>query len=146
MVCFWFTAVAALLIALVLCLAMREAVGGWISGIFPKSPVKAGDGVDIFLNGKYNRTATITGIAPDGVFIYNGKLRLPLDYRGRFYATGVDESDGSVLVYVGNRRHYRFVRVAEWVRRVFGVIDDAEMLPMEQTDSGNDNMEAEDEM
>ena len=53
---------------------------------------------------------------------------MPLDYRGRFYGIGVDTNDGSRLIYVGNRKHYRFVRMAEIIRKAFAVMDEVENL------------------
>ena len=101
----------------------KELVGEWLTGLFPVERLKKGDKVDVFLDGKYNRTATITG----SMLIYD-RLPLPVDYRGTFYATGVDQNDGSKLVYVKNRKHFKLVRAAELVKKVFNVLDDAENL------------------
>lgn len=109
---------------------LRETVGELLIKVFPKAPLKKGDKVDVFLNGAYNRTATVTGASAGKLYIYDGKLGLPIDYRGRFYAIAVDAADGSKLVYLGNRKNYRFVRAAELVRKSFSVIDDENMLPV----------------
>lgn len=105
----------------------KELVGEWVTGVFPEDPMKNGDRVDVFLNGRYNRAATITGITQDGIMIYD-MLPLPVDYRGKFYAIGVNRNDGSKLVYIKNRKLYKFIRAAEFVRKTFSVLDDAENL------------------
>ena len=51
----------------------------------------------------------------------------------RFYGIGVDPNDGSRLIYVGNRKHYRFIRLAEMIRKAFAVMDDVDNL--EATDN-----------
>lgn len=105
----------------------KELVGEWLTGLFPVERLKKGDKVDVFLDGKYNRTATITGVTFGSMLIYD-RLPLPVDYRGTFYATGVDQNDGSKLVYVKNRKHFKLVRAAELVKKIFSVPDDAENL------------------
>ena len=105
----------------------KELVGERLTDLFPVERLKKGDKVDVFLNGKHNRTATITGITSSSFLIYD-RLPLPVDYRGTFYATGVDQNYGSKLVYVKNRKHFKFVRAAELVKKVFNVLDDAENL------------------
>ena len=40
----------------------------------------------------------------------------------------MDQNDGSKLVYVKNRKHFKLVRAAELVKKVFNVLDDAENL------------------
>ena len=112
---------------------LRETIGDAMVKLFPKNHSQKGDIVDIFLNGKYNRTATITKISADKIYIYNNALSLVLDYRGRFYGIGVDPNGGSRLIYVGNRKHYRFIRLAEMIRKAFAVMDDVDNL--EATDN-----------
>lgn len=112
---------------------LRETLGESLIKILPKNYSKKGDKVEIFLNGKHNRTATITRIS-DGKVVIFGSLPLPLDYRGRFYGIGVDQYDGSRLVYLGNRKHYRFVRLAEIIRKAFAVMDEIENLPTDPND------------
>ncbi len=106
----------------------REFLGDQLNKLFPNSPFQKGDKVHISLNGKYNRTATISGVSADRLFLYDNKVSLPVDYRGKFYAVGVDSNDGSKLVYVSNNKHFRFVRVAELIRKVFNVLDNSENL------------------
>lgn len=128
---------------------VTEAVGEILNGLFPKAPVEKGDKVNVFLNGAYNRKATVTGVSDGRLYIYDGKLGLPIDYRGRFYAVGIDPADGSRLVYLGDKRHYRLVRAAEWVRTKFPVMDDEDMLPVtdevEQSPSVRDETDEEGE-
>ena len=102
-------------------------IGEWLMRLFPVERLKKGDKVDVFLNGELNRNATITGINSGNIYIYD-RLPLPVDYRSTFYATGVDKNDGSKLVYVKNRKHFKLVRAAELVKKVFNVLDDAENL------------------
>lgn len=113
---------------------LRETLGEFLIKILPENHSKRGDKIEIFLNGKHNRIATISRIS-DGKIVIFGTLPLPLDYRGRFYGIGVDQNDGSRLVYLGNRKHYRFVRLAEIIRKAFAVMDEIENLP---TDPGDE--------
>lgn len=113
---------------------LRETLGEFLIKILPENHSKRGDKIEIFLNGKHNRTATISKIS-DGKIVIFGTLPLPLDYRGRFYGIGVDQNDGSRLVYLGSRKHYRFVCLAEIIRKAFAVMDEIENLP---TDPGDE--------
>lgn len=121
------SAIAVILALLFVYGGLRETMGDFIIKILPKNYTQKGDKVEIFLNGKHNRTATISRISDERIVIYNS-LPLPLGYRGRFYGIGVDENDGSRLVYVGNRRHFRFVRMSEIIRKAFAVMDEIENL------------------
>lgn len=107
-------------------------VGEWLASLFPEDRMAVGDKVHVFMNGEYNRTATITRIKADTLYIYD-TIPLPINYRGSFYATGVCQDDGSSLVFVKTRKYYKFVRVAEVIRKAFNVIDDIDNLqPTEQ--------------
>lgn len=55
------------------------------------------------------------------MYIYDSAIRLPLSHRGRFYGIGVDAADGSHVVFITRHRHYRLIRVAELIRKVFGL-------------------------
>ena len=129
----------------------RECIGDWLDKLFPDAPFQKGDKAHIFLNGKYNRTATVSGVSENRIFLYDNKLSLPIDYRGKFYAVGVDENDGSRLVYVGNNKHFRFVNVAELLRKVFNVLECQDNLiaedvfPVEQ-EKPEESEEESDEM
>ena len=100
--------------------------------MFPDATIQKGDKTCIFLNGKYNRTATISGVSENRLFLYDNNVGLPIDYRGKFYAVGVDVNDGSRLVYVKNGKYFRFVRMAEMIRKVFNVMDISENLIVEE--------------
>lgn len=110
-----------------------SVVGEMLTRLFPSAPLKAGDKAHVYLNGDYNRAAIISRVSDNKLYLYDGRLDLPVDYRGRFYAVGVDQEDGSRLVYLGHRKHFRLVRAAELVRKAFSVIDDEEMLPVSES-------------
>lgn len=134
---------ALVIVAVAACFALlfmggREIIGEALNKLFPKDPIHKGDKVNIFLNERYNRTATITNITSDKVFIYD-RIGLPVDYRGRFYATGTDTNDGSKIVYIKyNSRRYKFVRIAEIIRKVFNVFDDTDNLPVDESTDANE--------
>ena len=121
---------------------LRETLGEFLIKILPENHSKRGDKIEIFLNGKHNRIATISRIS-DGKIVIFGTLPLPLDYRGRFYGIGVDQNDGSRLVYLGNRKHYRFVRLAEIIRKAFAVMDEIENLPTDEVEEITESQESE---
>ncbi len=102
----------------------REWLGEKLSKLLPKSTLQKGDKAHIYLNGRYNRTATLSKVVADAVYIYDNKVRLPLDFRARFYGIGFDKADGSRLIYLSNRGHFRLIRVAELIRKVFALIED----------------------
>lgn len=108
-------------LAIIALLVLRFMYGDPIAEVFPEKPIQKGDMVHIFLNGKFNRSATITKVTSDHLFIYE-KLCLPIDFRGKFYAVG-KFSDGSRIVYVGNRNHFKNVRLAEICRKLFNFLD-----------------------
>lgn len=118
--------VVVLFMALAWLFGGREALGELLVRAFPVSRFQCGDKVYIFLNGRYNRTATVTAVSGNKLWIY-GRLPLELDYRGRFYAVGVS-GDGGRLTYLADRRLRGCVRLAELVRRVFNVMDDVDNL------------------
>ena len=118
--------VVVLFMALAWLFGGREALGELLVRAFPVSRFQSGDRVYIFLNGRYNRTATVTDVSGNKLWIY-GRLPLELDYRGRFYAVGVS-GDGSRLTYLADRRLRGYVRLAELVRRLFNVMDDVDNL------------------
>ena len=123
----------------------RELIGERLVKVLPRDALKVGDKMDVFMDGKLNRTATITGVTQGSVFIYD-TLPLPVDYRGTFYASGV--SDSARLVYLKTRKNYKFVRAAEFVKKVFNVMDDSEnLMPDDQVDvdAESDDMEVEGE-
>ena len=102
----------------------RRWIGSKVAKLLPRDEIQQGDKVHIYLNGKLNRTATISRVGVDSVYIYDNKVKLPLDYRGRFYGMGIDVNDGSKVVYIAKHRYFRLIRVAELIRKVFGLLDD----------------------
>lgn len=143
------SAISLILVLLFVYGGLREVIGDLVIKLMPKNHTQKGDTVDIFLNGKYNRTATITKISADKIFIYNNALSLALDYRGRFYGIGVDPNDGSRLIYIGNRKHYRYIRLAEIIRKAFAVMDDVDNLeatdnPIEEADKSQESEVSDD--
>lgn len=135
-------------IATVLIFLAALYLGGWewigskVVLLLPQATLQKGDKAVIFLNGRYNRTATISSIEVDSVCIYD-KVKLPLDYRGRFYGCAIDTNDGSRIVFLKYRRHYRLVRLAEYIRKCFRVIEDEGNLIPDCTDNATDNEESE---
>ena len=87
--------------------------------LFPTTYPSRGDKIDIFINGQYNRKATVTACCYDWIVIYDA-IQLPVDYRGNFYAIGVD-GDGNKILYVDDIRHKHLVWRAELIRRVCNV-------------------------
>lgn len=132
-----------LIVLSVLYLGGWEWIGSKVVLLLPKAQLQVGDKAVIFLNGRYNRTATISKIVVDSVYLYDNRVKLPLDYRGRFYGCGIDTNDGSRLVFLKYRKHYRLVRLAEHIRRCFCVIEDEANLIPDCTDNVTDNEESE---
>lgn len=130
-------------------------VGGWewigtkVAKLLPADALQKGDKAHIYLNGRYNRTATLSKVVADSIYIYDNKVKLPLDYRGRFYGIGVDSQDGSRLIYLSNRSYFRLIRVAELIRKAFRLIEDEtnlnpdysedEEITTEQNEEGADD-------
>ena len=116
------------LLAALWLLGGREWIGEKVAKLLPHETLSKGEKAHIYLNGRYNRTATLSGVVADAVYIYDNKVKLPLDYRGRFYGVGVDKNDGSRLIYLSNRGFYRLIRVAELIRKVFNLGEDENNL------------------
>lgn len=133
----------ALLVLAFLYLGGWEWIGSKVMLLLPQATLQQGDKAVIFLNGRYNRTATISKVVADSVYIYDNRIKLPLDYRGRFYGWGVDTNDGSRLVFLKDRKHYRLVRLAEYIRKCFCVIEDEDNLVPDCMDNTTDKEESE---
>lgn len=133
----------ALLVLAFLYLGGWEWIGSKVVLLLPQATLQQGDKAVIFLNGRYNRTATISKVVADSVYIYDNRIKLPLDYRGRFYGWGVDTNDGSRLVFLKYRKHYRLVRLAEYIRKCFRVIEDEANLVPDCMDNTTDKEESE---
>lgn len=138
----------ALLVAFVLFMGGFEVVGEMILKLLPRHVLKQGDSVHVYINGDYNRTARIDKVDDGNLYVYIS-VPLPIGFRGRFYATGVD-SNGNKLVYIAYHKHYKFMRAAEAVRKFFNVCDDEEqLLPtdgIEDDEPQSDIKEADDEV
>lgn len=118
-------------------LGLKECVGGFVlHRLFPCTYPHKGDRVDVFINGVWNRTATVTACCYDYIVILNA-VRCPIDYRGRFYAIGED-ANGNILVYV-DKRHKHLVKRAEIIRKICGVPDD--FATFLDVDEGRDTKE-----
>lgn len=129
-------------------LMMSEYIGKKFWKFMPKGYLKQGEKMHVYINGKYDRHATITSVSDDSIRIY-GTVALPIDYRASFYAVGTDSVDAK-LVYVKYRRHYRFVRLCEIIRKGFCVEEDEEQLLSDfhslDNDETEEQTEGEDEM
>lgn len=134
-------AIIAVVLAVLLAVALVFFWGFLVILALPKRLSAVGDKVSIFLDGVYNRDATITGIGQEKVVIYE-TLPLPLAYRGKFYAVGCDR-DGVEMWYMADKRLYWLVPYAERIRKRYRIIDCAfnfvpveEPLPVEAVEPG----------
>lgn len=84
--------------------------------LYPLDPVRNGQQVHIYQDGRYDRTATITGLFRDRIVIYD-ILPLPIHYRGKFYSVGYD-SNGVKLLFLGRKKLFFLARMAELIRKV----------------------------
>ena len=115
-------------------LGFGERIGSFIlHNLFPTTYPSKGERVDVYINGVWNRTATVTACCYDFIVILEA-VRCPVDYRGRFYAIGED-ANGNILVYVDKRYHH-LVKRAEWIRKICDVPDD--FATFNDVDSGKD--------
>lgn len=116
-----------------------------IHKLYPKDPIKKGGKVNIYQDGIYNRTATVTGLSRDRLVIYDA-LPLPVHYRGKFYSIGYT-SDGVTLLFLGRKRLYFLARMAELIRKIVHTPEYLDNTPDEdeeaETKSGE---EVEDEL
>lgn len=117
--------------------------GYFVNKWMPADNMKKGDVMHIYLNNKYNRNATISKVDGNRIFIYD-KLPLPLSYRGKFYAVGVDVSDNSYFIYVRKRRYIIPCRIVERFRVSIGLDQYLDNLPVSE-DEGNENNEEKEE-
>lgn len=85
-----------ILIITVVCIAILIGLR-FIHKIYPIQQMACGNKVKIYLNGFYNRTATISRNLPGGIVIYD-KIMLPVHYRGRFYTIGYMDDGNKVMV------------------------------------------------
>lgn len=136
-------------VLLLLLACIRLINGKPIENMFPNKPMKVDGQVHIFIGTKYNRSATINRVTADSIIIYQ-KLPLPLDYRGKFYATG-KLNDGKRAYYLANRNYFYLVHLGEIARIIFNIVDSAYNLVPDLPDDFNETEkdieeESEDEM
>lgn len=98
---------------------------GFVDKLFPASYIKRGDKVSIYINGKYNRTATVSKIGSNRFYIYD-QFPIPVGYRGKFYATAQDES--YTFLFLKNRHFHRLAGLHEICRRIFDIPDDENQM------------------
>lgn len=104
--------------------------------LFPTTYPCKGDQVDIYINGGWNRRATVTACCQKFLVVY-GSVSCPIDYRGRFYAIGID-ADDNTLVYV-DKTLWHLVKRAELIRKICNVPDEYGTFP--PSDEGKANCE-----
>ena len=94
----------------------------------PSRKPQKGDTVEIFINGQWNRQATVTAVCQSYLVLYDS-VRCPIDHRGRFYAIGED-ANGNEIVYMSkcDKGKYSHVRQAERIRQAFNVPEDYDFL------------------
>ena len=115
-------------------LGWGERIGAYVLyNLFPTTYPSKGERIDIYINGVWNRTATVTACCYDYIVILDA-VRCPVDYRGRFYAIGED-ANGNMLLYVDKRYHH-MVKRAEWIRKICNVPND--FATFCDVDSGKD--------
>ena len=121
--------------------------GYFVNKWMPADNMKKGDVMHIYLNNEYNRSATISKVEESRLFIYD-KLPLPLSYRGKFYAVGVDVSDNSRFLYMKKRIYIIPCRIVERFRKSIGLDQYLDNLPVSEVEETEDNeeKEAEDEV
>lgn len=125
------------LVALLMDLGLRELIGCVIlEKLFPVTYPHKGDRIDVYINGKWNRTATVTACCYSYIVLFNA-VRCPVDYRGNFYAVGEDVN-GNTLVYV-DKKHRHLVKSAEFIRKLFNTPD--EFATFLDVDEGKDAKE-----
>ena len=131
------------ILVIIAIVALRWVYGSPIEDLLPEKTIQTGEKVHIFMNGKYNRSATVTKVTQDYLYIY-GNFSLPIAFRGKFYATA-HLDDGTSLIYVGNRNHYKNVRTAEILRKIFNFLDSPFQLvpdePIKFSGEGNEREE-----
>nr|UWI25186.1 MAG: hypothetical protein [Bacteriophage sp.] len=121
--------------------------GYFVNEWMPADNMKKGDVMHIYLNNEYNRKATISKVEENRIIIYD-KLPLPLSYRGKFYAVGVDMSDNTRFIYVRKRRYIIPCRIVERFRISIGLDQYLDNLPVseDEENDNNEEKEAEDEV
>lgn len=118
-------------------LGLNITIGRYIlDNIMPTTYPANGDQIDIYINGGWNRRATVTACCQTFLVVY-GAVSCPIDYRGRFYAIGTDAND-NILVYV-DKTLWHLVKRAELIRKICNVPD--EYGTFQPSDEGKANCE-----
>lgn len=120
------SALSVLLALALLCWLRGDKVSSFL---FPESYMDKGDKVHIYIDGQYNRTATINVVLGTYFVIY-GCVEIPIQYRGQFYALAKDEEN--TFVYVKEKRYLKLVSLAEMVRKMLSVPDYDKQLPCDE--------------
>lgn len=105
--------------------------GYFVNKWMPADNMKKGDVMHIYLNNEYNRSATISKVEANRLFIYD-KLPLPISYRGKFYAVGVDVADNSRFLYMRKRMYIIPCRIIERFRKSVGLDQYMDNLPISE--------------
>lgn len=116
--------------------------GYFVNKWMPADNMKKGDVMHIYLNNEYNRSATISKVEESRLFIYD-KLPLPLSYRGKFYAVGVDVSDNSRFLYMKKRIYIIPCRIVERFRKSIGLDQYLDNLPVSDAGEAEETEEKE---
>lgn len=121
------------------------AIWLFIHELYPVDIIRKGRKVSIYVDGKFNREATISGIASGYLFVYD-RLPLPIHYRGKFYASGC-MSDGHSILFLGKKKLYILMRFAEFFRKLANTPVCADQMPIEDPEVTNEaGEEVEDEL
>lgn len=115
--------------------------GYFVNKWMPADNMKKGDVMHIYLDNEYNRSATISKVEESRIVIYD-RLPLPLSYRGKFYAAGIDPTDNSQYLYMRKRRYIIPCRIIERFRKRFGLDQYMENLPVDAGIENNENGES----
>lgn len=94
----------------------NEVLGFVLSSFYPTKIISKGDKVEVFINGEWNRTATVTAVCHSYFTLYDA-IRCPIDYRGQFYAWGED-ANGNLLEYVADPNDHKRIKSAEAIRKM----------------------------
>lgn len=128
-----FSIIVWLLVGLLVCASLYLWGALLVVRFFPRSYAKQGDKIHIYLNGDYNRTATVCQVASNRFYIYD-KVPIPIGYRGRFFSV-IKENNVRILC-MKDRKHYRLVAPYMFARWLFAIPDDENQLP--ETENFND--------
>lgn len=118
----------------VILLVVIVAFLAFLKFVYPVDKMGVGKKISVYLDGIFNRTATVSRNLARTIVIYD-TLSLPVHYRGKFYAIGHTD-DGHKLMFVTKRRFYFFACIAELIRKVVGTPEYQD--PTIERETGND--------